>query len=124
MLLKYIVTFLIFVLAVSATGYLLFPSNMLSVVGIESNAQMDFLARTLGAALVALLPGLWVARNDLASPAARAAVLGLVTYLFVSSLVDFHAYTQALVNPISLPSIALRVILGIVILWLVWKKRA
>lgn len=124
MTLKYIVTFLIFVIAVSAIGYLFFPTNMLSVVGIVSNPPMDFLARTLGAALVALIPGLWVARNDLTSPAARASIIGLVTYLFASSLVDFYAYTQSLVNPVSLPSIAVRVILGIVILWLMWKKRA
>ena len=123
-MLKYIVTFLIVLVAVSAIGYLFFPSNMLAVVGIASNAQLDFLARTLGAALVALVPGLWVARQDLTSPLARAVLLGLVIYLFLGSLVDFLAYTQALVNPIALPSIALRVILGLVILWFMWKQRA
>ncbi|TAH51302.1 MAG: hypothetical protein EYC68_11400 [Chloroflexota bacterium] len=123
-MLKYIVTFLILLIAVSAIGYLFFPSNMLSVVGVVSNPQMDFLARTLGAALVALIPGLWVARNELESPVARAVLLGLVIYLFLGSLVDFYAYTQALVNSISLPSIAVRVLLGFVILWFMRKKRA
>jgi hypothetical protein len=124
MLLKYIVTVLIFVVAVSAIGYLFFPSNMLAVVGINSNAQLDFLARTLGAALVAFIPGLWLARKHLTTPVGRAVLFGLVIYLFLGSLVDFYAYTQSLVNFASLPSIAVRVVLGLLILWLTLKQRA
>ena len=53
---KAIVIFVVFLFAASAIGYLIFPSAMLSVVGITSNDQLDFLVRTLAAALVALIP--------------------------------------------------------------------
>jgi len=48
-----IVIFIAILIAASAIGYLFFPSAMLSVVGIQSNDQLDFLVRTLAAALVA-----------------------------------------------------------------------
>jgi hypothetical protein len=57
------ITLVVFLFAASAIGYLFFPSTMLSVVGITSNNQMDFLVRTLAAALVALTPGTWSARR-------------------------------------------------------------
>lgn len=124
MLLKHLLTFVVLLIAVSAVGYLFFPSNMLSVVGIVSSPMTDFLSRALGAALIALIPGIWVARNHLDSPVAGGVVMGVVVYLFLSSLVDLYAYTQALVSVIALPSIAFRVSLGAVILWLTFKRRA
>jgi hypothetical protein len=51
----------------------------------------------------------------------RAMLVGLIGYLFLSSLVDFYAYTQSIVNAASIPSIAFRVLLGIAILWLAIK---
>lgn len=124
MLLKHLLTFVILLIAVSAIGYLFFPANMLQIVGIAGSPQMDFLARTLGAALVALVPGIWVARNHLDSPVARGVLIGLVVYLFASSAVDLYAYMQALVSAIALPSIVFRMALGAVILWLTLYKRA
>ena len=117
-----IVTFVVFLFAVSAIGYLIFPSAMLSVVGITSDVQTDFLVRTLATALVALIPSAWSARksgNPLLYPSV---IFGLALYMFLSSGVDLHAYLMHIVNSASIPSIILRVILGGVLLWLMPRQ--
>ena len=119
--LKNIITFTVLLLAVSAIGLLLFPSKMLSVVGIASNDQVDFLLRVSGVGVASLIPSAWAARTAAVSPISRAVLMGLVIYMFLSSLVDFQAYTQSIVNRAAIPSIAFRVLLGIVILWLALK---
>ena len=113
-----IVTFIVFLLATSAMGYLFFPSAMLSVVGIQSNDQMDFLVRTLAAAFVAMIPSAWSVRKNQNSSLRRSVIVGLAIYMFMSSVVDLHAFLAHLVNGISIPSILLRVLLGGVLLWL------
>jgi hypothetical protein len=110
------------VMVLSAIGLLIFPSKMLAVVGIVSNEQMDFLLRTAGAGVASLIPGAWAARTSIASPVSRAVLVGLAGYMFLSSVVDFHAYTQSIVNVASIPSIAFRILLGTVILWLMRKE--
>jgi hypothetical protein len=107
-----IITFVVFLLAASAIGYLIFPSAMLSIVGITSNAQLDFLARTLGAAFVALIPGSWSLRKP-GNPALYQSVIwGLAVYMFLSSAVDLQAFLTHIVNSVSIPGIILRVALG------------
>jgi hypothetical protein len=112
------VTFVVFLFAASAIGYLIFPSAMLSVVGIPSNDQMNFLVRTLAAALVALIPSSWSARKRGNSSLYPSVIFGLAIYMFLSSAVDLHAYLTHIVNSASIPSIILRVLLGGVLLWL------
>ena len=122
MTLKNIIMFTTFLMALSAIGLLFFPSRMLSVVGIVSNEQMDFLLRTAGVGVASLIPGAWASRTSTDSPISRAVLYGIVGYLFLSSVVDFHAYTQAIVNTASIPSIALRILLGIIILLFMRKE--
>ena len=122
-MLKHIITFSAFLIALSAVGFLFVPSQMLAIVGIASNNQMDFLIRSTGVALAALVPGVWAARTATTSTLSRAVLVGLVGYLFLSSVVDFHAYTQSIVNAASIPSIAFRILLGAVIIWLVLEER-
>ncbi len=122
MILKNIITFTTFLMALSAIGLLFLPSKMLAVVGIVSNEQMDFLLRTSGVGVASLIPGVWASRTCTASPVSRAVLTGLVGYMFLSSVVDFHAYTQSIVNTASIPSIAFRILLGTVILLLVLKE--
>ena len=119
---KAIVTFLVILLAASAIGYLFFPSAMLSVVGITSNDQMNFLVRTLAAALVALIPSAWSARKRESSSLHQNVIFGLAIYMFLSSVVDFHAYLIHIVNSVSIPSIILRVVLGGVLLWMMPRQ--
>ena len=105
-----LVTFVVLLLAISAIGYLIFPSAMLRVVGITSNDQMDFLVRTLAAALVALIPGTWSARKRESSTLFQNVVFGIAIYMFLSSAVDLHAYLNHIVNSASIPSIVFRVV--------------
>ena len=49
-----VVSLVVIVLVISALGYLFVPSAMLSIVGIEGNRQVEFLVRTLAAALLCL----------------------------------------------------------------------
>jgi hypothetical protein len=117
-----IVTFIVFLLATSAVGYLIFPSAMLNVVGITSNDQMDFLVRTLAAALVALIPSTWSARKRENSSLFQSVVFGIAIYMFLSSFVDLHAFLTQIVNSVSIPSIVFRVALGGALLWLMPRK--
>jgi hypothetical protein len=119
---KSVITFTTLLLAVSAVGLLFFPSKMLAVVGIAGSDQLDFLLRTSGVGVASLVPGAWAARTATASPVSRAILIGLAIYMFLSSVVDFHAYTQSIVNTASIPSIAFRVLLGTAILLLAFKK--
>ena len=119
---KVIITFVVFLFAASAIGYLIFPSAMLGVVGIKSNSQMDFLVRTLAAAFVALIPGSWSARNRGNASLYPSVIFGLAIYMFLSSVVDFQAFLTHIVNSTSIPSILLRVVLGGVLLWLMPRQ--
>jgi hypothetical protein len=118
-----IVTSVVFLLAVSAVGYFVFPSAMLGVVGITSNAQMDFLVRALAAALVALIPSAWNARRGGNESLYPSVIFGLAIYLILSSIVDLQAFLTQVVNSISIPSIALRVVLGAILCWLLPRQK-
>jgi hypothetical protein len=119
---KAIVTFVVFLFSVSAIGYLIFPTVMLSVVGITSNNQMDFLVRTLAAALVALIPSAWSARRRGNASLYPSVIFGLVIYMFLSSAVDLHAFLTHVVNNASIPSVIFRVLIGGMLLWFMPRR--
>jgi hypothetical protein len=122
-MLKHLLTFIVLLLAVSAFGLLFFPASMFAVVGIVSTDTTDFLLRVSGAGVVALIPSAWVARNSADSLLVRAVLIGLAIYMVLSSLVDWQAYLQTLVNQVSIPSIAFRVLLGLALLWLTFNDK-
>jgi hypothetical protein len=98
---------------------------MLAIVGIVSNDQMDFLLRASGVGVASLVPGAWASRTSTTTlPVSRAVLIGLMIYMFLSSIVDFQAYTQSIVNAASVLSMAFRLLLGIAILLLVLKDMA
>ena len=111
-------------IAVSAMAEFLFPSKLLGFVGITSNPQMDFLLRTTAVALIAYLPSLWTARNMPRSPGSGSMLFGGAAYMVLSSVVDFLAFSEGIVNWMSVPSIAFRVFLGTILLWLMWQSTA
>ena len=121
-MLKNIITFTTLLLVISAIGLLFFPSKMLAVVGIVGNEELDFLLRTSGVGVASLIPSAWALRTATVSPVSRAVLIGLTVYMFLSSIVDFHAFAQSIVNTASIPSIAFRVLLGTAILLLAFKK--
>ena len=100
------------VFAVTAIGYLVVPGVMLSVVGVASTGTSDFLIRTEGVALLAGAVFLWAARSG--SPGQLRIVLaGLGVFYVLGSLVDLAAFAQGLVGPASVPSAAVRILLGV-----------
>ena len=114
---KALVTFVVILIAASAIGYLFFPWAMLRVVGIRGDAQAYFFLRTLGAALLALVPGAWNARNGQTDSLYREVMRGLVIYMIVSSYVDWQAYRAELINQAAIPSIIFRLLLGGLLWW-------
>lgn len=114
-----VVGLVVIVFVASAVGYLLVPSAMLRIVGIEGNQHVDFLVRTLAAALLALSPGAWAARRRDNTSSQRGVLVGLAAYMFASSLVDLHAFINNIVGVAAVPSIALRLLLGAVVVWLI-----
>jgi ABC-type Fe3+-siderophore transport system permease subunit len=103
----------------SALAYLFIPSTLLRFVGMDGDIQSNFLLRTLGAALLALSPITWSARRRDGSPVQRMILIGLAIYMFASSLVDLLALVDGVVSFVSVPSIAARVGLGVVLVWLI-----
>jgi hypothetical protein len=116
---RLVVGLVVILLVASALGYLLVPSAMLGIVGMDPNPQVTFLVRTLAAALLALSPAAWAARRRDGTSAQRSILIGLAGYMFASSLVDLYGFINQVVGIASLPSIALRVILGAVLVWLI-----
>ena len=116
---RLVVGLVVILLVASALGYLLVPSAMLGIVGMESDPQVTFLVRTLAAALLALSPGAWAARRREHTSAQRSVLVGLAGYLFASSLVDLYGFVNQLVGVAAVPSIILRVLLGVVLVWLI-----
>lgn len=116
---RLVVGLVVILLVASALGYLLVPSAMLGLVGMDPNPQVTFLVRTLAAALLALSPGAWAARRRDHTSAQRGVLIGLAGYMFASSLVDLYGFINHIVGIASLPSIVLRVILGTVLVWLI-----
>jgi len=115
---RLVVGLVVILLVASALGYLLVPSAMLRIVGIQSNPQVTFLVRALAAALLALSPGAWAARRRDGTPAQQSVLIRLAAYMFARSPVDLYGFINQIVGIASLPSIALRMILGAVIVWL------
>ena len=116
---RLVVGLVVILLVASALGYLLVPSAMLGIVGMESDPQVTFLVRTLAAALLALSPGAWAARRREHTSAQRSVLVGLAAYMFASSLVDLYGFVNQLVGVAAVPSIILRVLLGAVLVWLI-----
>ena len=116
---RLVVGLVVILLVASALGYLLAPSAMLGIVGMDSNPQVTLLVRTLAAALLALSPAAWAARRRDHTSAQRSVLIGLAGYMFASSLVDLYGFVNQLVGVAAVPSITLRVILGAVLVWLI-----
>ena len=116
---RLVVGLVVILLVASALGYLLVPSAMLGIVGMDSTPQVTFLVRTLAAALLALSPAAWAARRRDPTSAQRSVLIGLAGYMFASSLVDLYGFINQVVGIASVPSIALRVILGAMLVWLI-----
>jgi hypothetical protein len=103
------------VFGVTGLMYLVGPGVMLSVVGIRSGATNDFLLRTEGVVLLCAAGFLWAAR--VGSPSQlRLVLLTLSGFYLLGSLVDLAAFAQGVVGTASVPSAAVRIVIGSVCL--------
>lgn len=114
--------FVALLFAASAASYLLFPASMLGIVGISSNAETDFLIHTVAVALLAFIPVILGALKEDVTSIRRSILIGLAGYMFLSSAVDLSAYVNGIVNVASVPSVLLRIVLGGMLAWVVFKK--
>ena len=96
---------------VTGVGYLVSPGGMLSVVGIPSAATNDFLLRTGGVALLAGAGLLWAVRDG-TTVQVRLVLFTLSVYYVLGSLVDLAAFAQGVVGTASVPSAAVRILIG------------
>jgi hypothetical protein len=68
---------------------------------------------------LALSPGAWAERRRDGTSGQRSVLIGLASYMFARSLADLYGFINQVVGIASVPSIALRVILGAVLVWLI-----
>lgn len=108
----------ILLLVGAALGYLIAPAQMLSVVGISSTSDADFLVRTLAAAFIAMAPIAFSVRKRTGTRHEKAILVGLGVYMIAGSAVDLHAFLSGIVGPAAVPSVGMRTILGVALLWL------
>ena len=101
-------------------GYLIAPAAMLSIVGITSAPVADFLIRTIGVALLAgagLIASAW----DASATRVRIALVSLAGYYLLSSVVDWQAHSEGIVGSASVPSVMIRVAVGVLCLLAAWR---
>jgi uncharacterized protein YjeT (DUF2065 family) len=99
------------VLAVTGIAYLVVPGLALGIVDIQATPDSEFLLRTEGVALLFGAAIVWLVRGG-DGPARRNGLLALAGYYVLSSLVDLAAFAQGTVGPASVPSAAIRIVVG------------
>lgn len=98
---------------VSAAGYIIAPSTMLSVVGIQGTQQNSFLVQTLSAALISFIPIVYaVTQNKSTTNYRKYILISISAYMLLSSIVDTYGFVTLVVNSVSIPSIVIRLFLG------------
>jgi len=97
----------------TGAAYVLVPGAMLGIVDIEATSTSVFLLRTEGVALVCA--GIFVL-SAIGRPdrAVLIVLVGLAAYYVFSSVIDLMAWTDGVVGDISLPSVFVRLVLGVV----------
>jgi nitrogen fixation-related uncharacterized protein len=109
--------------AVIGLGYLVAPSAMLSIVGIDAEPTSDFLMRTEGVALLTGAGFLWAVRAGTCRQR-QVVLLSLAGYYVVGSLVDLAAINDNIVGPASLPSAVIRIAVGVGCAAAAWRERS
>lgn len=106
-------------MTVAAAGYFLAPGQMLVVVGVNSTTVSEFLVRTLAAAFAGIVPIAFSVRKRTGAAHEKAILAGLAIYMIAGSAVDLHAFLSGMVRTPAVPSVGVRTLLGLVLLWLV-----
>lgn len=99
-------------LAVTGLAYLVVPAAALSIVGIEADPTTEFLIRTEGVPLLTCA-GLLLVLSIRPARHLWLALLAVAGYLVVSSVIDLFAFRDGIVGQASVPSAAVRIVLGV-----------
>jgi hypothetical protein len=108
------------IFAVIGLGYLVMPSAMLSIVGIDASPTTDFLMRTEGVALLTGAGFLWAVRDG-TSRQRQIALLSLAAYYVVGSLIDLAAFNSNIVGTLAVPSALIRSAIGVACAVAAWR---
>ena len=109
--------------AVIGLGYLVAPSTMLAIVGIDAEPTADFLMRTEGVALLTGAGFLWAVRAG-TSGQRQVALVSLAAYYVFGALVDIAAFNDNIVGPAAVPSAAIRIAVGVVCAVAAWREQS
>ena len=110
-----LVTLSAVVFAGTGLAYLIAPGAMLAVVGVASASTTDFLLRTEGVALLSGAGLLWAVRDGTGTQL-RIAMVALGAYYILGSFLDVAAFRDGIVGTASVPSAAVRTVVGAICL--------
>jgi hypothetical protein len=99
--------------AVFGLAFVLVPSQVASLYGVEANAAMDYMGRLFGAALIGYAFLTWLARNANESTARSAIVLALLIGNGVGFAVALISQINGVVNALGWSTVAAYLLLGL-----------
>ena len=105
-------------------GFLAMPAQVLSYYGMTSNADLDYMARLFGAALIAFAVLSWMAKGAGDSSARRAIVTAFVVGDFVGFIVALMAQLNGVVNTLGWSTVAIYLILALGFSYFAFGKTA
>ncbi len=88
-------------------GFVLAPAQVLAPYGVEAGAELEYLGRTFGAALILVAVLTWSARNAPDSPARRAIVLSIFVGDAIGLVVTLMGQLEGMVNALGWSTVAI-----------------
>ncbi len=101
------------VAAVFGIGFVLAPSQVMSLYSSEAGATLDLMCQLFGAALIGFAALSWVARNAPDSEARRAIVLAFFVGDLVGCVVALLAQLRGVVNALGWSSVVIYLLLAV-----------
>jgi hypothetical protein len=101
------------VAGVFGIAFVLLPGQALSWYGVTGDAQLTYVARLFGAALITFALITWMARDAADSDARRAIVMGLAAGDIVGFVIALMAQLGGVVNSLGWSTVAIYLLLGL-----------
>jgi hypothetical protein len=101
------------VAGVFGIAFVLLPGQVLSWYGVTADAQLTYVARLFGAALITFALITWMARDAADSDARRAIVMGLAAGDIVGFVIALMAQLGGVVNSLGWSTVAIYLLLGL-----------
>jgi len=94
-------------------AFVLIPGQVLSWYGVTGDAQLTYVARLFGTALITFALITWMARDAADSDARRAIVMGLAAGDIVGFAIALMAQLGGVVNSLGWSTVAIYLLLGL-----------